>query len=63
MGTLRSEHDHAGLEVNGITLGAAARELDENGEPEGLFFWDDSSLPNGVIDADGNITVDQPEDM
>ena len=61
MGTLRSEHDHAGLEVNGVTLGVAARELDGDGNPVGLFFWDDGRLPSGVVDADGVVVVDEPE--
>lgn len=61
MGTLRSEHDHAGLEVNGVTLGQAARELDGEGNPVGLFLWDDGRLPSGVVDADGVVVVDEPE--
>lgn len=61
MGTLRSEHDHAGLEVNGVTLGVASRELDGDGIPVGLFLWDDGRLPSGVVDADGVVTVDEPE--
>ena len=63
MGTLRSMSDHTGLVVNSITLGQPARDTDDNGEPllDGEYRWDDSRLPNGVIQDDGTITIDEPE--
>jgi hypothetical protein len=63
MGTLRSTNDHTGLMVNGITLGQAAREVNDNDEPVGEYRWDDSRLPNGVIEDDGTITLDEIEDV
>ena len=62
MGTLRSSTDHSGNEFNGITLGVPAAYL--NGEPCPVgqvpdeYLWDDSRLPTGTIDADGNLVVD-----
>lgn len=47
-----------GLIVNGILLGEPV-ELD--GDPASAEF-DDGMLPNGVIDKDGNITLDEPVD-
>ena len=44
-----------GLTVNGILLGEPI-ELD--GDPK-TFEWDDSKLPNGTIDAEGNITLQE----
>jgi hypothetical protein len=63
MGTLRSAHDHSGLRVNGITLGNPARDIDEEGEvlTDSDYRWDDSLLPNGFIEDDGTITIDEPE--
>ena len=55
MGTLLSTTDHTGLEVNGVLLGWA-------NEIEGdvvTYAWDDSMLPNGTLDAEGNITPDE----
>jgi len=49
MGTLRSSSSSAqGLEINGIILGQPV-------ENDGEFVWDDSMLPNGIIDEEGNI--------
>ena len=64
MGTLRSMTDYTGLIVNGITLGDPARETDDDGEPlpDSEYRWDDSRLPEGVIEDDGTITLDQSED-
>jgi hypothetical protein len=62
MGTLRSTTDHAGLIVHGITLGEAARDVDENDEPFGEYRWDDSRLPNGVISDSGDITLDEVDE-
>ena len=63
MGTLRSTSDHTGLVVNGITLGQPARDTDDNGELllDSEYRWDDSHLPNGVIEDDGTITIDESE--
>ena len=55
MGTLRSLTDHSGMSVNGVTLGDPV-ELDDD---PSTFEWDDSRFPDGVIDAEGNITVDE----
>lgn len=63
MGTLRSEFDHAGMTVNGITLGQAARDVDDDGEPIGEYRWDDSRLPTGELSEDGTITVDELEGL
>jgi hypothetical protein len=57
MGTLRSTADHSGLTVNGVLLGEPV-EID--GNPE-TFEWDDSAFPNGEIDADGSIILDEEE--
>lgn len=63
MGTLRSTTDHTGRQVNGVTLGDAARHRDKNGKPvSGEYRWDDSRFPNGVIEDDGTLTLDQAED-
>lgn len=63
MGTLRSASDHTGLVVNSITLGQPARDTDENGEPllDSEYRWDDSRLPNGFVEDNGTITVDDME--
>jgi hypothetical protein len=63
MGTLRSKTDHTGKVVNGITLGDPARDVDNNDEPVGEYRWDDSRLPNGVIEDDGTITLDETDDL
>jgi len=63
MGTLRSASDCSGMEVNDITLGQPARDVDDNDEPVGEYRWDDSRLPNGVIEDDGTITLDETEDV
>jgi hypothetical protein len=63
MGTLRSMTDHTGMAVNGLTLGEAVRNLDEDGEAlsDSEYRWDDSRLPNGEITSDGEIIVDETE--
>ena len=43
-----------GLTVNGVLLGEPIL----LGISPITVAWDDSALPNGVIDADGNITPD-----
>ena len=55
MGTLRSLTDHSGMSVNGVTLGDPV-ELDDD---PATFEWDDSRLPNGEIDEEGSITIDE----
>jgi hypothetical protein len=62
MGTLRSATDHSGMTVNGITLGDPARDIDANDEPVGEYRWDDSRLPDGVIDDSGEITIDEVDE-
>lgn len=59
MGTLRSHTDHTGMTVNGVLLGEPVN-LDDDSS---TFEWDDSAFPNGVIDAEGNITVDDEGDV
>jgi hypothetical protein len=63
MGTLRSASDCSGLVINGVTLGdpTFTNEMQPDANPI-LFAWDDSRLPNGVIEDDGTITFDQSED-
>lgn len=61
MGTIRSNTDHSGMLVNGITLGDPARDVDDNGEPVGDYRWDDSRLPSGVIEGDGTLTLDETD--
>lgn len=48
MGTLRSATDWSGRQVLGCILGDAF-------DADGMFAWDDPSIPDGVVDADGNI--------
>jgi hypothetical protein len=57
MGTLRSLTDHSGMIVNGVILGDPV-ELDD--DPLS-FEWDDSRFPDGVIDDEGKITIDEVE--
>lgn len=66
MGTLRSKTNHGGLTVNGILLGepviltADAQQLRPGDTMDAAWFsWDDSALPTGVLDADGNVTIDE----
>lgn len=63
MGTLKSMTNHAGMAVNGLTLGEAVRDLDEDGEalPDSEYRWDDSRLPDGEITSAGEIIVDESE--
>jgi hypothetical protein len=65
MGTLRSQTNHAGMQVSGITLGEAAREIDNNGQAikSSDYRWDDARLPNGLIEDDGTVTPDETDDM
>lgn len=57
MGTLSSHINWSHrLTVNGVELGDAL-ELDGRAE---TFEWDDSRIPNGTIDADGNVIPDEP---
>lgn len=59
MGTLKSHTNWSHeMTYNGCELGDPV-ELD--GDPA-TWEWDDSLLPNGWIDADGNVTVDDPSD-
>jgi hypothetical protein len=62
MGTLRSTTDHTGMLVHGIALGEPVLDTDENEKPfGGEYCWDDSRLPNGVIEDDGTITPDETD--
>jgi hypothetical protein len=61
MGTLRSASDCIGMGVNKITLGEPTFTDEITEGAESLFAWDDSRLPNGFIEDDGTITIDEPE--
>jgi hypothetical protein len=65
MGTLRSVTDHTGMQMYGITLGDPVRNTGENDKPlpGSEYRWDDSRLPNGVIEDDGTITLDETDDV
>lgn len=55
MGTLRSTFDWSHqLTVNGVQLGDAV-ELDN--DPT-TYEWDDSRIPSGEIDSEGNVIPD-----
>jgi hypothetical protein len=55
MGTLKSFSSAAqGLIVNGVMLGKPVQNEEE-------FLWNDSMLPNGIIDEEGNITLHKEE--
>jgi hypothetical protein len=57
MGTLRSTTNWSWqMSVNGVMLGDPV-ELDD--DPT-TWEWDDSRIPNGEIDADGNVIPDEP---
>lgn len=57
MGTLRSLTNHSGMTVNGVILGDPV-ELDDD---PATFEWDDARFPNGELDVEGNITIDEVE--
>ena len=61
MGTLTSTSDCSGMVVNGIALGdpTFTDEMTEDSAP--LFAWDDARFPNGVLDDEGNLTIDEVE--
>jgi hypothetical protein len=63
MGTLRSASDCTGLQINGVTLGEPTfSDAMPALEAEPLMFaWDDSRLPDGVIEDNGTITLDEIE--
>ncbi len=65
MGALRSKTNRAGVVVNGVTLGDAPITLIDGTTPEPgdtiselWFRWSDPKFPNGVVNADGSVTVD-----
>lgn len=68
MGTLRSKTNVSGLVVNEVTLGIAPISLVDGTPPQAgdsisdlWFIWDDSAFPNGVVNSDGSVTVDEEE--
>jgi len=63
MGLLRSNQNHSGMVVNGVTLGDPARDVDKNDKPVGEYRWDDARLPCGFIDTSGTITLDETDDV
>ena len=64
MGTLRSASDCSGLVMNGIRLGdpTFTDARDDTATPV-MFVWDDPRLPNGVIEDDGSVTLDETDDV
>lgn len=70
MGTLRSQVNHAGAEINGVTLGQPIAPVHADGSPSqagdsmaDLFWaWDDSRLPGGTVELiDGELVVTPDE--
>jgi len=65
MGTLRSASDCTSLTFGKVTLGEPTF-TDEipplEAEPL-MFAWDDPRLPNGVIEDDGSVTLDETDDV
>jgi hypothetical protein len=66
MGLLRSKTYAEHFTVNGVLLGqptivtAAGEPFTPGASMDDLWFaWDDSRIPNGEIDQDGNIIVDE----
>jgi hypothetical protein len=45
------------MTVNGVILGDPV-ELDDD---PATFEWDDARFPNGELDVEGNITIDEVE--
>jgi hypothetical protein len=65
MGTLHSNYNHSGLVINNITLGDPAQECDEEGnviENSG-YSWDHPQFPNGTIEENGSIIIDQEDEL
>lgn len=64
MGLLTSSADHTGLLVGKVMLGVPVpRTAGHDSGPDEVpdeFVWAHPLLPNGVIDADGNVTVTDP---
>lgn len=67
MGTLRSQTNVSGIVVNGILLGDPVAPVRSDGTPAQIgdsmadlwFAWDDSAFGNGVVDNEGNVTLDE----
>lgn len=64
MGVLTSSTDHTSLHVGKVRLGVpvprtAGHDTATDEVPD-EFVWAHPLLPNGVIDADGNVTVTDP---
>ncbi|MGI9142021.1 MAG: hypothetical protein ACR2IJ_02415 [Fluviibacter sp.] len=57
MGTLRSLTDFTGTIYYGVLLGTP---VEKDGDPN-TFEWDDSAFPNGLINPDGSVTIDQED--
>jgi len=65
MGRLRAKTNRAGLSVNAVQLGEPVI-LNIDAEPlgpgdtisEAWFIWDDAAFGDGVVNADGTVTVD-----
>lgn len=57
MGIIRSLTNHTGLVINGVILGYPV-ELDDNPT---TYEWDDGMFPDGELDADGTLTIDEVE--
>jgi hypothetical protein len=69
MGRLRSKMNHRPTKVNGVELGEPVITR-EDGTPfqEGdniadlVFAWDDSRLPDGLVDDTGRVVPDLPDE-
>lgn len=53
MGTLHSLTNHTGIDINGVTLGEP---IETDGDPA-TYEWDDSRLPEGWLDENGDLEV------
>lgn len=70
MGTLRSQVNITGQQVNGVTLGDPVAPVRADGTPAqpgdhmGMLFWawDDSRIPTGVATLDGQALVITPDE-
>lgn len=70
MGRLRAKINHRPTKVNDVELGDPIITR-EDGTPfqpgdniaDLVFAWDDSRIPNGVVDAKGDVVLDQVDEL
>lgn len=64
MGQLKSNKDWTGRLIGSTILGSPAREFPGNPNANvvatGMYIWDDPSIPDGVIDDDGDFYMEVP---